>query len=409
MKNTTLSLALFLFLPLYLFLPLFSFSQSPSAIPYQAIVRNSASEILSDTPVSLTIKIHETTVNGAVVYQESQSTTTNAQGWISISVGQGTNATTNFAGLDWTSSNKFLQLILNAGSAGASTDIDLGTQQLMSVPYALYANQIGTSVSTAGDTLFVGDQFVIVPGISAANPQVVNLSGLGAEILPDNTTCQTTYISVNGCNGQDSLLYNNTYYDLAEIGGQCWFAENLATSQYNDGTAIPNVTGFSAWGALSTPAYCWYNNNLSYQSVYGGLYNYFAVATGNLCPTGWHVASDCDWMYMENHLGLTPVDQSASGWRGAAILLGGDLKNGAWTSPNLGASNSSGFTALPGGFRMGTSSGTFSGIVNYGFWWTSSNNNTNTAWSRGLGYNEFGLNRDVLIKKYGASVRCIKE
>ena len=384
-----------------------SLAQSPASIPYQAIVRSATGEALSNTSVALTVKILDASINGPAVYQETQNTTTNAQGWVSIFVGQGSNPSTNFSSLNWSISDKFLQLVLNAGSAGASSNIDLGTQQLLSVPYALYANQIATSVSTSGDTLYVGNQFVIVPGISAANPQ--SMSGLGSVVLPNNTTCQTLYISVNGCNGQDSLLYNDTYYDLVDINGQCWFAENLATANYNDGSPIPNVTGFSAWGALSTPAYCWYNNNISYKPVYGGLYNYFAVETGNLCPTGWHVASDCDWMYLENSLGLSPVDQSTSGWRGAALPLGGKLKNNAWTSPNLGASNSSGFSALPGGFRMGTSSGTFSGIVNYGFWWTSSNNNTTTAWHRGMGYNELGLDRDILIKKYGASVRCIKD
>ncbi len=384
-----------------------SLAQSPVSIPYQAIVRSATGEALINTYVALTVKILDASINGPTVYQETQNTTTNAQGWISILVGQGLNASTNFSSLNWSNSDTFLQLILNAGSAGATSDIDLGTQQLLSVPYSLYANQIATSVSASGDTLYVGNQFVIVPGISAANPQ--SMSGLGSIVLPNNTTCQTLYISVNGCNGQDSLLYNDTYYDLVDINGQCWFAENLATANYNDGSPIPNVTGFSAWGALTTPAYCWYNNNISYKPVYGGLYNYFAVETGNLCPTGWHVASDCDWMYLENSLGLSPVDQSTSGWRGAALPLGGKLKNNAWTSPNLGASNSSGFSALPGGFRMGTSSGTFSGIVNYGFWWTSSNNNTTTAWHRGMGYNELGLDRDILIKKYGASVRCIKD
>ncbi len=384
-----------------------SLAQSPVSIPYQAIVRSATGEALINTYVALTVKILDASINGPSVYQETQNTTTNAQGWISILVGQGLNASTNFSSLNWSNSDTFLQLILNAGSAGATSDIDLGTQQLLSVPYSLYANQIATSVSASGDTLYVGNQFVIVPGISAANPQ--SMSGLGSIVLPNNTTCQTLYISVNGCNGQDSLLYNDTYYDLVDINGQCWFAENLATANYNDGSPIPNVTGFSAWGALTTPAYCWYNNNISYKPVYGGLYNYFAVETGNLCPTGWHVASDCDWMYLENSLGLSPVDQSTSGWRGAALPLGGKLKNNAWTSPNLGASNSSGFSALPGGFRMGTSSGTFSGIVNYGFWWTSSNNNTTTAWHRGMGYNELGLDRDIIIKKYGASVRCIKD
>lgn len=395
MKN----IALFLFLAI----SLHSFSQSPSSIPYQAILRNADGSVIANSSATITFKIHDTTASGPVVFEETHTTTSNAQGLISLNVGEGSAVTGTLNGVNWASGNKFLQVLMNTGNG----NVDLGTQQIMSVPYALHANDTYMRVSATGDSLIIGNSLTIVPGISAANPQ--SMSGLGSVVLPNNTTCQTLYISVNGCNGQDSLLYNDTYYDLVDINGQCWFAENLATANYNDGTAIPNVTGFAAWGALSTPAYCWYNNNISFKPVYGGLYNYFAVETGNLCPTGWHVASDCDWMYLENSLGLSPVDQSTSGWRGAALPLGGKLKNNAWTSPNLGASNSSGFSALPGGFRMGTSSATFSGIVNYGFWWTSSNNNTNTAWHRGMGYNEFGLDRDILIKKYGASVRCIKD
>ena len=245
-----------------LLISLFSSSiraQSPASIPYQAVVRNVDGSVLSNTSLVITFKIHNATSIGNVVFEETHNTTSNAQGLIILNVGAGNAVTGTFRSINWGSDAKFLHVLMNTGDG----IVDLGTQQMMSVPYALYAEDVNVRVSATGDTLFVGNQFSIVPGLSAANPQ--SMSGLGAVVLPDNTTCQTLYISVNGCNGQDSLLYNDTYYDLVDINGQCWFAENLATSLYNDGTAIPNVTGFAAWGALSTPAYFWYTNNIYFR------------------------------------------------------------------------------------------------------------------------------------------------
>lgn len=397
MKNTTLFLALFLFLPIL------SFSQSPTAIPYQAIVRNNSGSILADTPINVVFKIHSNTFNGPISYEESHSTTSNSLGLIALSVGSGTPSVGIFNDIKWGEGNQFLHVMVNSGNG----PIDLGTQQLLSVPYSFYSNDVPTRISATGDSLFVGNQVVIVPGISAANPQNISFTGPGSVVLPNNSLCTAQTISVTGCFGETLLKYNNVDYALVEIGGQCWFQENLASAQYRDGSNIPTVATNSAWTALSTPAYCWYNNSPS--STYGALYNWFAVNTGNLCPAGWHVASDCDWMYLENAQGLSTIDQIASGWRGASTAVGGDFRNADWSAPNIGANNSSAFTALPGGYRMGTSPGNFTAASNFGFWWTSSNNNNNTAWSRGLAFNELGINRDIIIKKTGMSVRCVKD
>ncbi len=396
MKNTRLFLALFLFLAL----SLCSHSQSPASIPYQAIVRNNNGSALANTLMSVVFKIHSNTINGPISYEESHNTTSNEMGLIALNVGTGTPAVSSFSNIPWQDGNLFLHVIVNAGNG----NVDMGTQQLMSVPYALFTNDVPTRISSSGDSLFVGNQFVIVPGISAANPQNTSQTGLGAVVLPNNTLCTAQTISVTGCFGETSINYNNVTYDLIEINGQCWFQENLATTQYRDGSNIPTVTTNSAWTALTTPAYCWYNNDNA--STYGALYNWFAVNTGNLCPTGWHVATDCDWMYLENSQALSSNDQIASGWRGS---IGGNFRNPAWSSPNIGANNNSQFSALPGGYRMGSSPGNFTAATNFGFWWTSSNNNNNTAWSRGLAYNELGINRDIIIKKSGFSVRCVKD
>jgi uncharacterized protein (TIGR02145 family) len=402
MKKRNTNPFLIPFFLLFLF-PFFLFSQSPSAIPYQAVVRNNTGYLLTNTPVTVIFKIHSNVINGPVTYEENHNTTTNSQGLIDLNLGSGTPSVGIFNDINWEDENQFLHIIVNSGDG----PIDLGTQQLLSVPYSLYSKDISTRISANGDSLIVGNKFVIVPGISAANPQNVSFTGPGSVVLPDNSLCTAQTIAVTGCYGETSLNYNNVNYALVEIGGQCWFQENLSSTKYRDGSDIPTVGTNSDWTALTTPAYCWYNNSPT--STYGALYNWFAVNTGNLCPTGWHVASDCDWMYLENAQGLLTTDQIASGWRGASAAVGSNFRNADWSAPNIGANNSSAFTALPGGYRMANSPGNFTAASNFGFWWTSSNNNTNTAWSRGLAYNELGINRDIIMKKTGMSVRCVKD
>ena len=117
-------------------------------------------------------------------------------------------------------------------------------------------------------------------------------------------------------------------------------AENLRTTKYNDGTPIPQVTDAAAWSNLMTPGYCWYNNDAAkYKETYGALYNWYTVNIGNLCPSGWHVPADTEWMVLTAHLGGEKIS-------------GGKLKETGtlhWDKPNLRATNETGFTALPGG------------------------------------------------------------
>jgi hypothetical protein len=167
MKNQNLysSISSFLlyFIPLFLHLliPSSLFAQSPQGIPYQAVMRNADGSVMASSAVNLTLKIHDASASGSIVYQETHALTSNAQGLVSCVVGNGTVVQGNFANINWGSGAKFLQVMMG------STDI--GTQQLMSVPYALYAGNTQMSVSTTGDTLTIGGKSVIVPGISAVN------------------------------------------------------------------------------------------------------------------------------------------------------------------------------------------------------------------------------------------------
>jgi uncharacterized protein (TIGR02145 family) len=180
-------------------------------------------------------------------------------------------------------------------------------------------------------------------------------------------------------------------YSITTIGTQVWMTENLKTTKYNDGNEISLVIDNTSWLELSTPAYCSYNN-----VGYGALYNWYAVNTGKLCPIGWHVPNDTDWTALMEFLG-------------GSNIAGGKLKDtGYWLSPNNGATNESGFAALPGGWRLPT--GEYQYIGEYGFWWSSIEYDALSAmrWVLGYSMSDF-IGNGGWNKKLGCSVRCIKD
>ena len=191
-------------------------------------------------------------------------------------------------------------------------------------------------------------------------------------------------------------------YKTVTIGTQTWMAKNLKTTNYNDGKAIPLVADNAAWTnrdsiALTNPAYYWYNNDSTYKNPYGELYNGYAVKTGKLCPTGWHVPTDTEWSELTTYLGGEDV-------------AGGKLKESGtshWETPNYGATNESGFKALPGGYR--SMDGIFNIINNGGSWWTSTDFNTERIWIRGMNTNIEHVFKGPDEKPEGFSVRCLKD
>jgi uncharacterized protein (TIGR02145 family) len=190
-------------------------------------------------------------------------------------------------------------------------------------------------------------------------------------------------------------------YTSVQIGAQVWLVENLKTTHYNDGEAIPLVTDSNAWGDLSTPAYCWYNNDVQdYKDIYGALYNWYAANTGKLCPKGWHVPTDSEWTTLTTYLGGESV-------------AGGKLKETGtthWNSPNTGATNETGFTALPGGWR--SSYGRFCCVRNFGTWWSTTYDYLQYgAWFRGMEPDLSSVSGTVvpIDRGFGLSVRCVKD
>ena len=189
-------------------------------------------------------------------------------------------------------------------------------------------------------------------------------------------------------------------YNTVTIGTQCWMAENLQTTRYRNGDPIPNVTDNIAWGALTTGAYCWYNNDAAtYQADYGALYNWYTVADSrNVCPTGWHVPTDTEWATLTTFLGGENV-------------AGGSLKETCfnhWNSPNTGATNLTGFTALPGGLRAPVA-GWIGFIYDMGFWWSSSEYDINNGSYVKMYSSDSSLNWQPAQKQHGASVRCVRD
>jgi len=198
-------------------------------------------------------------------------------------------------------------------------------------------------------------------------------------------------------------------YQTIKIGDQWWMMENLKVTHYRNGDPIPNVTDGGTWSGLTTGAYCEYDNDPGNVATYGRLYNWFAVDDSrNIAPEGWHVPTDAEWIQLEMHLGMSQMDADAEGWRGTDE--GGKLKEAGtthWNSPNTGATNESGFTALPGGYRG--YNGDYIGMGFIASFWSSSEDSGVVAWGRGLGYDGSQVYRDISYLQSGFSIRCVRD
>jgi uncharacterized protein (TIGR02145 family) len=221
----------------------------------------------------------------------------------------------------------------------------------------------------------------------------------------------TAYGNEKSFTTQEIKDADGNVYTSVTIGEQVWMAENLKTTKYSDGTPIPNVTDLTEWPNLTTDAYCWYDNKIANKTPYGGLYNWYAVNTGKLCPSGWHVPSDNEW-----HRLILFLDPNANLDNPESIIAGGKLKEAGtthWKSPNTGATNEIGFTALPGGYHneyYTSEDWSFLEIGEKGMWWSATDDGDpdGGAWFWIMHYTANGVGRDGDSKKMGLSVRCLK-
>ncbi len=231
--------------------------------------------------------------------------------------------------------------------------------------------QIKVIVSLTGDTLkFENGNYVIIPGLSAANPTIKK------NIVTD----------IDGNN-----------YKFVVIGNQTWMSENLKTTKYNDGTNIPNVTDNTLWSNLSSGAWSYYNNDIENNNIYGKLYNGHVTNSStngnkNVCPTGWHVPSVMEWTILSNYLG-------------GSDIAGSKLKEAGtshWASPNTDANNESNFTALPNGTKYPDSQ-----FNDFGTWATLWSNNGANYMDLNCTNGNFVLRSNNV--QFGFAIRCIKD
>ena len=191
-------------------------------------------------------------------------------------------------------------------------------------------------------------------------------------------------------------------YKTVIIENQEWMAENLKVTKYNDGTKINIEPNSNNWSTNNQPTYCFFNNDSTYNSKYGNLYNWYVIKdevniNKNVCPIGWHVPSEIDWNILINYLG-------------GEKIAGGKLKEiqiTSWNQTNENTTNSSLFTALPSGYR--NNGGNFGSIGNYGYWWTSTELNSIDAYYKGMYSNSESISTNNSNKKLGLSIRCIKD
>ena len=230
------------------------------------------------------------------------------------------------------------------------------------------------------------------PAIAGTANFAISLGGKSCNI----TISIEDVLPTSGYGPNISDVDGNTYKTVY-IGTQQWMAENLKVSKYTDGTTIPNFTKYTD----TTGAWAYYNNDASNNAKYGKLYNWYVGnpstnGNKNVCPTGWHVPTDAEWYVLTEYLG-------------GASVAGGKMKEvgtSNWNSPNTEATNTSLFSALPGGYR--DYKGFYSLIGNYGCWWSSTENST-YAGTRNLVNSSGNVSGGSGTKKNGLSVRCLKD
>ena len=234
------------------------------------------------------------------------------------------------------------------------------------------------------------------------NPNDSIFQSKTTELNSDNKTTNKKTISsrIQNINQATVTDIDGNIYHTINIGTQTWMIENLRVTKFRNGDLIPKVTDNIIWAGLSTPGYCWYNNDISNKTIYGAMYNWFTVADNrNITPIGWHVPTDNDFTLLTDFL-------NGESQAGGKMKEAGTIN---WNSPNSGATNESGFTGLPGGLRD-YSNGSFRNMGSNGYFWTSLQSDNQRAWDRELFSNQVNCFRYFFDSKlYGFSIRCVKD
>ena len=357
------------------------YAQAPQRISYQAVIRNSSNNLVLNTPVKIRISILQGGATGSEIFSEIHSAITNANGLVSLEIGAGGSQTGNVANINWGNNTYFLKTQTDPNN-GTNYTIT-GTTQILSVPYALQANNANSAkdginrISNFGDTLVLNDgRKIIIPDLSRSNN--------GSDHFNKNLV----YGSVTDVEGN--------VYKTIKIGTQEWMAENLRVSRFPDGSRGRHEIEDNLWrdAIFGDQMYCYPNDDAADNLLLGKLYTWEMASLA--CPTGWHLPTDPEWTLLEKNLGGAAV----AGFKMKSI-------SSLWYDQNVyPASNSSGFSALPVGYRDVNGYYTDETL---GVWWTATNNGGNFPFYRSADYFVNDLIRgNVLNRRCGLSVRCVK-
>ncbi|PID94078.1 MAG: hypothetical protein CSA95_04795 [Bacteroidetes bacterium] len=454
-----------------LFCGALSFAQLPQGINLQMVVRNYAGVLIPEKQVGLRFTLLRDSIAGTPVYQETQQQTTNQFGLVNVVLGQGTEVFGDFLSIPWQDYNLYLKQELDLQEGDGYRD--MGTTQLLSVPYAMISGgvKLQSPNGTEGHVAMTdeGQLILVIHAIPEASFEATPPTGrppLSVTFTDQSTHNPTTWLwdFGDGSTSTDqypvheyavvgeytvTLTVGNVYgtdmetkvgyvkvidcpytvtdidgnsYNTVLIGEQCWMQENLRVTHYPNGDSIPYIVDNDAWGALgdinTDDAYCYYENDSS--SVYGALYTYAAAIGDNwardnvegqgICPEGWHLPTDFEWRVLEGYVDTQyPVGDIVwleTEWRGYDV--GTHLKSTTGWNNGGNGDNSSGFTALPGGYRF-SSDGTFYNVGTYGHWWSATDDGFSLALFRNIGHDYANVGRYLYYKSLGFSVRCMKD
>ena len=400
-------------------------AQSPLTFNYQAVLRDDTGQIMVEETVAIEVDILQGSPQGEAVFSEIHETQSNAFGLIQLQIG----SITSLEGIQWSDDAHFIRIGLNGQL--------MGIQELLSVPYALHAATSADAFSGNYEDLlnapdlehFIqldepqqGDMLFYSAGSWHALPIGTEGQVLGVE----GGHPQWTDLPGGGDNGHTVSDIDGNVYPVILIGEQEWMGKNLRTTSFADGTPIAGNLDNAQWQANTTGAWAVYphegiegiDSEEEMLEAYGALYNWFAVDNpAGLCPEGWHVATDDDWTQLTDYL----VDQYE--WiehgNAANVLkscrqvdspLGGDCATDQHPRWNAHAvhhgTDDFGFSALPGGNRMGGGSYVLMGWT--GFWWTSTEFSTLTVFYRDLDAAYGSVLRASTNRERGFSVKCVK-
>jgi uncharacterized protein (TIGR02145 family) len=285
-----------------------------------------------------------------------------------------------------------------------------------------------TGATAGGNITDAGGGSIIARGIcwgTAPNPTITGnktTNGTGTGTFTGNLTGLTdgtTYYYRAYATNSSGTTYGQEFsfitpvtdvegnmYKTVVIGAKVWMAENLKVTKLNDNTDITYAPEAVDWIVLTGAGYCWYNNDPDFNKpIYGALYNWYAANSANICPTGWHVATDEEYNSLEVALGLPQADVNIWGWRGTDH--GSKMKSTTGWNAGENGTNTSGFTALPGGYRY-YSDGLFNGQNSLSYWWTATEHDADRGWYRRIDGNNAAVYKASTDKRAGKSIRCVK-